>query len=200
MTDVQIIDIPGLEGPRISVISPFSPEMPPKARELGGRWDRQRSAWIFDARDRERVAELLRSIYGTDGTQDTAAATVTVRVRLYDYEDGKTARFAGRRIAERPSRDADVRLSKGVVLVEGYLPGRGGSVANPRIDAPKDVVVEIRDLPHGALSVEDEDSYEIVDQAVDTTALRAERARLLARLTEIDAALAAAGEAVEESK
>ncbi|MFJ7063110.1 hypothetical protein ACK8N7_00745 [Streptomyces griseobrunneus] len=62
-----------------------------------------------------------------------------------------------------------------------------------QINAGDDVVVEIRDLPRGALETEEADSYEIVpdQQPVDLEALRAERARLLARIADIDALLEA---------
>ncbi|MFH8411007.1 hypothetical protein ACH4FX_40490 [Streptomyces sp. NPDC018019] len=150
-----------------------------------------RDAWNFDARDEGRVRALLREIFGTDGTE-TDGDMVTVRVRLADHMVGRNrAEFAGREIAVRPGRRRPVRFARGVVLIEGRLPGAGGSARYPEINAGDDGVVEIRDLPRGALEVEDVDSYEIVadDRPADPAALRAERARLLARVAEIDALL-----------
>lgn len=180
------------EGGTTTLVSPFHPDMPTAARKLGGRFDRSAKAWRFDARDADRVRALAREFYGTDGTEPEGDL-VTVRIKLADYEGDKwdnAARFAGREIARRPAREAEVRLAKGVVLVEGSLAPGGGSVRYPQINAADNVVVEIRDLPRAALEVENPDRYEIVGgQGPDVEALLAERERLLARLAEIDAQL-----------
>ncbi|MCO6011560.1 helix-turn-helix domain-containing protein [Actinoallomurus purpureus] len=187
MGDVKIETTEG----RTYLTSPYNPAVPAKAKAIGGRWDGGRKAWHFDARDEDRVAALAREIYGTDG-RAPEGDLVTVRVKLVDHEGSKWdnhVEFAGRRIAERPGRDMPVRFAANVVLVEGTLPSSGGSMRYPNIDAGDDAIVEIRDLPRSALSVESENSYEIVDQAVDVDALLAERERLLARVAEIDALL-----------
>jgi DNA repair protein RadC len=49
---------------KIAVSSPYNPRFPPRARELGGRWDAGRLMWLFDARDEERVRALCEEIYG----------------------------------------------------------------------------------------------------------------------------------------
>lgn len=177
-----------------TLVSPYNPDMPAAARKLGGRFDRAAKAWRFDARDEERVRDLARRFYGTDGTEPEGDL-VTVRVELWRCE-GPTyenfATFAGRRIAERPHRDARVRLAANVVLVEGKLPSSGGSMRYPEIDAPAGTYVEIRDLPRASLAAADREGipYEIVEeQGPDVDALLAERERLLQRLAEIDAQL-----------
>jgi hypothetical protein len=177
------------------LITPYNPDLPRRAKAIGGRWDAGRKAWTFDTRDEQRVRDLARAIYGTDGSPADDGDLVTVRVRLADHEvteqrrQQPVARFAGRLIAERTGRDTPVRLAPGVVLVEGTLPASGGSMRYPLIEAGDDVIVEIRDLPRSALAVEDEKSYEIVGETIDVEALLAERARLLARVEEIDTLL-----------
>jgi hypothetical protein len=52
---------------RLAVSTPFHPDFPARARFLGGRWDRARHAWIFDAGERDRVMLLCREIYGAGG-------------------------------------------------------------------------------------------------------------------------------------
>lgn len=177
------------------LISPYNPDLPARAKAIGGRWDAGRKAWKFDSRDEDRVRDLARAIYGTDGSPADDGDLVTVRVRLADYEVNDhyrkepVARFAGRMIAERTGRDKPVHLAPGVVLIEGHLPSSGGSMRYPLIEAGDDVILEIRDLPRTALAVEDENRYEIVGEIIDVEALTAERARLLARVAEIDALL-----------
>ena len=43
-------------GSQMSVVSPYSPEFPPRAKELGGKW--RAPAWEFDARDEELERKL----------------------------------------------------------------------------------------------------------------------------------------------
>lgn len=179
---------------KTSVQSPYDSEFVAKAKTIGGKWDGTNKAWTFDARDEDRVRTLCREIYGTDGNPVEMGDLVTVRVRLADHEGDKwdnAAKFAGQRIAHRPSRDEPVRFAANVVLVEGTLPSSGGSMRYPQINAGDDVVVEIRDIPRATLKLEREDSYEIVGETknVDVDALLAEREHLLARLAEIDALL-----------
>jgi|SRR5271169_6682850 len=45
------------------------PDFASKARMLGGAWDRERSLWVFDASETDRVRTLCREIYGTDRTE-----------------------------------------------------------------------------------------------------------------------------------
>lgn len=179
---------------KTSVKSPFDPDFVTQAKTIGGRWDAANKAWTFDARDEDRVRDLCREIYGTDGNPVEMGDLVTVRVRLADHEGDKwdnAAKFAGQRIAHRPNRDEPVRLAANVVLVEGTLPSSGGSMRYPQINAGDDVVVEIRDIPRATLKLERESDYEIVGETsnVNVDALLAEREQLLARLAEIDALL-----------
>lgn len=179
------------EGNETTLVSPYHPDFPAGAREIGGGWDRERRIWRFDRRDEDRVRDLARVYFGVDGTEP-ADDLVTVRVSLEGREHSDAARFAGREIARRRARDEPVRLPKDVVVVSGMLKRHGGSVKNPRVEA-EDVIVEIRDLPRGALSIEKPESYELVGAAAPTVeALQAERERLVSRIAEIDAQLAAA--------
>ncbi|MGE0257299.1 MAG: DNA repair protein RadC [Alphaproteobacteria bacterium] len=58
---------------KIAVSSPYNPQFPARARELGGIWDRGRSVWLFDPRDEERVRALCEEVYGP-GFRDAAPA------------------------------------------------------------------------------------------------------------------------------
>ncbi len=72
------------ENGKTKVVTPYNPSFPTRAKKLGGRW--QGGAWVFDARDEERVRDLCRDIYGTDG-QDSGRK-ITVRAEYTaDHDD-----------------------------------------------------------------------------------------------------------------
>lgn len=184
MSSVSVI----IEAGEAILASPYNADVPPKAKAIGGRWHPATKTWRFDARDEDRVLDLARSVYGTDGREDSDdVVTVRVKVGLSEYEKSKIV--CGRIVAERRSRDGDVWLAPGVVVAEGAFPGSGGSVRNPRLGG-FGVVLEVRDIPRAAAEAA---GLEIVSEAVSKRAsLEAERAALLVRLAEIDAEMEAA--------
>ncbi|WP_329317286.1 hypothetical protein OG723_44620 (plasmid) [Streptomyces sp. NBC_01278] len=96
---------------KTTVESPYHPGWPSEARALGGKWSG--GAWVFDSRDEERVRELARDVYGTDGTPD-AGGTVTVRIGVGEARGEGSGRPAtrflyGRKIATRFGRDEESR-------------------------------------------------------------------------------------------
>lgn len=194
MQDVQV----NVENGEVYLASPYNAGLPAEAKKIGGRWDGTSRRWRFDARDEERVRDLARAVFGTDGR--ATGQTVTVRVNASRYEErgftpeGRRARVvvAGRTVASREGRDEPVLLAAGVVLVQGTFPAGAGSTKYPEIDGAG-VILEIRDLPAEALGAI-AGPYTVVDNNLDAAALREERVRVAARLTEIDALLAAIGE------
>jgi hypothetical protein len=170
----------------VTLVSLYHHALPDKARAIGGRFDSATKAWHFDVRDEQRVRNLAREVYGTDGTP---GQTVTVRLDISAFRNEGSVFLLGREIATRPSRDAPVRLGRGVIVVAGGFDWRGGSVKNPRLDPDDGTVLEIRDVPaeHSDLQ---RDDVQIIDQSIDVGALLAERERLLARVAEIDATIA----------
>lgn len=185
MNDITITT----EGTSLYLTAPYNPAANTSYKQAGGRWDGSRKAWRFADRDIELVRAALMQHFGY---ADQVGETVDARVRVADWEQGHregTARFAGRVIARRRSRDADVELGRDCVLVEGEFAGSGGSMRYPDIEAADTVIVEVRGVPAGHVDLK-ADNVEIVTEAApDIDALMAERETLLARLAEIDAQL-----------
>lgn len=176
----------------VTVHSPYDPAFPPAARKLGGVW--KDGAWKFAHRDFDRVRELCRTIYGTDGAEPEGVG-VTVRVPLdgWDSHHADEFRLAGRRLLWRPSRDERVRYASRVVVVSGDFYGSGGSMRYPEVNAKPGTVIEVRDVPADVAQkmVDEYPTASIVDGGeAFVAALLAERDRLTARIAEIDAALA----------
>lgn len=137
--------------PTIVVRSPYNPGFAPRAKALGGRFfkDPAGARWDFDPRDEERVRDLCRDIYGTDGSPAAIADTVTIRATLAATNYDRELYIAGRQVARALGRDSGARLSEGTIILSGKLDS-GGSARNYYLRAVGETVIEVRDLPRAA--------------------------------------------------
>lgn len=190
MSSVRVTPSP--TGERLFVKTPYSPAFRAALREMEAVWDGSR--WSVHIRDEARLRDLLRGHFGTDGSLEEATDLVTVRTPLHYHETEERAVFGGRVIAQRRSRDATVRLHSGVTLVSGQLPASGGSICYPRIAAPAEATIEIRDIPRACLGTEDPSTYEVIAQRTVSTPtpedLRAARDGLTQQIADINTELA----------
>ena len=134
------------QGEKLVVQAPYHPDMPPKARDLGGRWDGKQSVWTFDPRDERAARDMLIAIFGTDGSP---VDTTTVLHEVTSKEAAAPQLWLyGRKIAERIGRDSRVQLGHGVRYVNSgeTFPSRGGSTKYPALEGAG-IVLEIRDVP-----------------------------------------------------
>lgn len=133
---------------KLIVQTPYHPDFPKRARELGGNWNGVQRLWFFDVRDEVRVRDLVKECYGTDGTP---SVVVTVRSEIKHVAAGEQQLFLyGREVARRWDRDSRVRLGEGCVVVAGEFGESGGSRNHPRLGDCTGVVLEIRDVPLAA--------------------------------------------------
>jgi len=141
------------------VRTPYHPDLPAKLRALGGKWNDLNKAWVYDPRDEERVRAAVESIFGST---TPSGRVVTVRWQVSGRYN--PARLAGREIAWRPGRDTEVRLGRGVVVVEGEFPRSGGSSKYPALwnSSHPGVVVEIRDVDYNVAQRMVDEGGEIV--------------------------------------
>jgi hypothetical protein len=134
-------------------------------------------------------------VYGTDGTDPLVTIRVSVVGNWAWEADKSSLQLAGRTIARAWGRDSGAKLGEGVILESGRVYS-GGSVKNWRTCATAGSVFLVRGVGiHAAKSMaaDSPDSsieIEIVDEGNSRQALVDERARLLARIAEIDAELA----------
>lgn len=143
----------------IALAAPYYEVANSDYRNLGGNWNRHDRRWEFDARDRDRLRGVLLTHFGHD---DRPYQTVDARVKIEgNYNSCPELWMLGRLILRRSHRDARITLGTGVVLIEGTLPGRGGSVKYPAL-GEMDVIVEVHDVPAGHPDLLDED-VDIVD-------------------------------------
>lgn len=129
----------------IKISSPYHPELPKKARKIGGNWTG--GVWQFDIRDEQRVRDLYKSVYGYDEL-DTETVDVRITIKkddyLISYQQG--IYIAGREIASARGRDSGMAvLGDKVVVIEGFFTG-GGGAKSWGAKSTKGAVFEIRDL------------------------------------------------------
>lgn len=192
-------------GQKIKVETPYHPDFHPAARLLGGRW--VAPAWLFDARDEQRVRDLCIDIWGTDGQP---CELVTLRCKahssVWDAAGNDCELYlAGRLVVKvRGKTDERGRLGVGVAVTSGGFCG-SGSDRNPYATSKTGTVFELRDVPRVIADRVREENPELVEiiaspvsPAPETIkveparqALIDERAALLARLAELDAVLSA---------
>lgn len=131
--------------------APYHPDFVHKARNLKGVWNRSTQTWAFDVRDLEAVREIVRKVYGWEGTYPVEVTDVRVVLRAPDgsYPPGYTNPLwlLGRLLAERPHRDARVRTGPGVLIVSGGFTQSAGSRKYPDLGAQPGTVLEVRDVP-----------------------------------------------------
>jgi hypothetical protein len=180
-----------VSGARMTAGVPYNTKFISAAKKLGGKW--VAPDWVFDARDEQRVRDLCRDIYGSDGiTSDL----VTLRIEWRSGNASNQSAFTvyGRVIATAFGRDSGAKLGDGIVLLAGAF-SSGGSVKNWETTVGAGTVVLVRDFPRAAainyIAKQTENdrriySIEIEEALIDRDALTAERDRLMARLTEIN--------------
>ncbi|WP_163275535.1 hypothetical protein [Cellulomonas iranensis] len=190
---VGTVQVEETEG-RVYATTPYHKGFVEVIKNLGGRWDADSKRWHVDARDRDRLIRLLGRVFGYVEAGPGAGAC-TVRITLGEESGHLVAINAlGRRLVHKRGRDERPQLGPGVVLVAGGFPATSGSMRYPTLGVRR-AVLEVRDVPLAmaeALDVDDFAAVEIIPDEVDPlAALRRERDALLARVAEIDAALAA---------
>ena len=178
---------------KASVFTPYNAEFISRIKLLGGRWNPSEKCWTVSEFKVDDVRAAMRNIYG----QDDQPVSETVDV-LLTFDDEVSAWHApvtilGRTIAKAWGRDSGARMGDDVMFLEGE-PKSGGSVKNWETIIPAGSVVKLPNLPKTA-TVECElpcgVSMEIIGEDIDRAALEAEKAKLLARLEEINALLGA---------
>ncbi len=183
------------EDGKIAIDSPYNPNFVSKIKVMGGRWDSERRVWVTDARNIEAVRTIMREAYGRDDSPEIDLVTVKITVTGTIYAGRGPVMLFGRAIASATGRDSGARVGDKVAFIEG-APRSGGSVKNWSTEVRPGAVILIHDVPRQAvedrLNWRDEyGAFEIIEaKAPDRTALMEERARLLARVAEIEKQLA----------
>ena len=188
-----------IENGRAKVFTPFNRDFVAAIKNVGGRkWDADNKCWTVPEESLSQVRQIMMDVYGETDLPD-AGGSVTVKVTFKEeYSERRDDVIIFKKvIASARGRDSGARPGDDVTFLEGK-PTSGGSMKNWESVVPAGCVVLLRHVP---LSVweQDKDSdseyytAEIIDEGKDVKRkeLEEEKARLLARIAEIDKELAA---------
>lgn len=177
-----------INGSKALVYTPYNKEFVSQIKGIGNaRWDSAKRAWSVPAECVDQVREIMEAVYGESDISGCRKVSVrlTFAKRIYGYCEPVT--ILGKTIAKAWGRDSGARPGDDVVFVSGK-PESGGSAKNWTSVVPEGSVVVLHNVPEVKLS-EDLPSgveMEIIESGANRAALEAEKARLLARIAEID--------------
>ena len=184
---------------RASIYTPFNRDFVAAIKSnIGGRkWDADNKCWTVPEEALPQVRQIMMSIYGETDLPD-AGGSVTVKVTFKEEYSSRCADVVifKKVLASARGRDSGARPGDDVTFLEGE-PTSGGSCKNWESVVPAGCVVLLRHVPLTVWEQEkdgDNGGYvaEIVDEGKEAKRkeLEAEKARLLARIAEIDKELA----------
>ena len=170
--------------------TPYNPEFVSQIKNIGGaRWDSSRREWKIPAACVEQAREIMRRVFGECDLPDETRR-VNVKLTFSESICGNTREsliIFGKQIARAYGRDSGAVVGGDVSFIDG-------SRANYYARVPAGAVALLRNVPESILheDLPDGVTYEIMPEeaAPNREALLAEKARLTARLAEIDKLLA----------
>lgn len=182
---------------RLYVSCSYNAEFVVRAKQMHGKWCSDTKQWTFDPDISGDVSDVLRDIYGEDGTEPIQTVNVIVRVDL--LKDGASIECCGIPVCYRPGRDAAVRVSENAIITAGGFPSSGGSMKNPRCCPYEFTIAKLRDIPEtlyekmlqddetrDAVTLEDTYQFEVDNLIAERERLQAELQRIQRRISEID--------------
>ena len=182
---------------RASVFTPFNRDFVNAIRNVGGRkWDADDKCWTVPEEALPQVRQIMMNIYGETDLPGTCGS-VTVKVTFKEeYSERRDDVIIFKKvIASARGRDSGARPGDDVTFLEGE-PTSGGSMKNWESVVPAGCVVLLRHVPLSVWEQDKDSEYytaEIIDEGKDVKRkeLEEEKAKLLARIAEIDKELAA---------
>lgn len=178
---------------KANVFTPYNKDFVAKIKQIGGaRWNGSARCWTVPEAEIDTVRAYMKEVYGeTDLPDEGERITIDVTFDEDVYEWDREIVLFGRQLCRAFGRDSGAKVSDGVTLIEGEI-GSGGSRNNYNVWAHAGAKFRIRNLPRTALSIENPYKVTVVEvrkDSIDREALMAEKAKLMARLAEINALL-----------
>lgn len=178
----------------VNVYTPYNQDFVARIKQIGGRkWNSADRCWSVPETEVDAVRQHMMDVFGeTDLPAENEHVTAEVRFDSRVAECRSSVVLFGKVIARAWGRDSGAAVGDDVTLVSGHI-GSGGSRANWDTTVADGTIVRIRNLTRAALELDTDYDITILDvreESINREALADERARLLARIAEIDKLLA----------
>ena len=182
-----------VENGMAKIFTPYNVEFVARIKNIGGRkWNPDERCWMIPEAEIETARQYMLEVYGETDLPD-GDERVTVKVTFNDDVAERTAPVIlfGKEIARAWDRDGGAKVGEDVTLISGNI-SSGGSRANWLTKIAEGSVFKVRNVPRKALELKhhyDVTVEEIEEDKVDRKSLEEEKAKLLARLAEIETLL-----------
>ena len=182
-----------IENGRALLKTPYNAEFVSAIKGIGGaRWNAGCRAWEIPEEALPQARDLMTRIYGESDIPSGGKRVSLKLTFMKDFRElhGPVTLF-GKTVAAAHGRDTGARVGDDVVFLEG-APTSGGSARNWETIVPEGSVVVLHNVPESLLGAELPDGLEVevLETTINRQALEEEKARLEARLQEINALLA----------
>lgn len=183
-----------VENGMAKVFTPYNAEFVKKIKNIGGRkWNAADKCWMIPESEIETARQYMMDVYGeTDLPDEDGRVTIKVKFNEMAFEYTSPITIFGKEIARAWGRDSGAKVGEDVTLLSGSI-GSGGSAKNWRTTIHEGSVFKIRNVAKKALEIPNDYNItveEVEEATIDRKALEEEKAKLLARLAEIEALLA----------
>jgi hypothetical protein len=139
------------ENNEIVVVVPFNEDFIKSAKNLQGKWNSEKNAWIFDENLEEHVKNLLIKVYGVTG--EDAYETCTLVIKNYTTRVSRNNVSLFSRTIVRENGYEKCYLGDDIIFIEGkYHANRFRN--NVTINV-KDATFEIQNFPVARTEFED---------------------------------------------
>lgn len=178
------------------ISSPYNPDFVKGIHSIGSaKWHAATKEWQVPIDSLEDAKQVLRDVYGTDGSENSEPK-VTVKLTIDDdidlgdiqsIDNELVMTLFGREIMSARGRDSGVKVAEGVTVKGKYK--SGGSMKYPTIEFGKGTEIIVYNVPEtlAKKAKVKHATVEIVSQPkIDRQALLDEKERLLKRIAEID--------------
>ena len=184
------------EADKAYISSPYNPEFVKEIHSIGSaKWHAATKEWQVLVESLEDAKQVLRKVYGTDGSENSEPK-VTVKLTIDDdvdlgdiqsIDNELVMTLFGREIMSARGRDSGVKVADGVTVKGKYK--SGGSMKYPTIEFGKGTEIIVYNVPESLAKKAKikHATVEVVSEPkIDRQALLDEKERLLKRIAEID--------------
>lgn len=177
---------------KIEIYTPYNAKFIAKIRNIGAKWDANKSCWEVPTELDGKTRIILQDSYGSPLSADETM--LSIAIDPYKFYEGREIIIGGKRLCWRSERDLPVNFADDTYLSEGSFSRSGGSRNNPDVfgDITQGLVLKtiIPISLYDRLPNDQKDEVEILEkiekEQEDIDALKEKREKLLSELRDVE--------------